>query len=147
MKNIYIGLIISLFSTTNYAQVADLEWANALSGTNHEFGYSIVTDDAGNVYVTGTFLETVDFDPSTDDYFLTSNGNYDVFVHKMDANGNFIWAKSFGGASVDRAYSIDVDALGNVYITGEFEADVDFNQIRVFSILALMDPAMHLFRS
>ena len=127
MKNIYIGLIISLLSTTNYAQVADLEWANALSGTNHEFGYSIVTDDAGNVYVTGTFLETVDFDPSIDDYFLTSNGNYDVFVQKMDANGNFIWAKSFGGASVDRGYSIDVDALGNVYVTGEFQADVDFN--------------------
>lgn len=127
MKNIYIGLILSLFSTTNYAQVADLEWANALSGTDHSFGYSIITDEAGNVYTTGTFLGATDFDPSSDDYFLTSNGNYDVFVQKMDAAGNLIWAKSFGGANADFGFSIDVDSFGNVYVAGEYQADADFD--------------------
>ena len=45
----------------------------------------------------------------------------------MDASGNFLWAKSFGDIGEDVAFSIFVDAIGNVYSTGYFEGTVDFD--------------------
>ena len=57
----------------------------------------IATDASGNLYITGRFQGTVDFDPGVATFNLTSNGSYDVFIQKMDSSGNFLWAKSFGG--------------------------------------------------
>ena len=52
-----------------------------------------VIDNLGNVYTTGSFQGTVDFDPGTGTYELTSVGETDIFISKLDANGNFLWAK------------------------------------------------------
>jgi len=124
MKNIYIGLIISLFSTTNYAQVADLEWAKSMGSTDQDQPTSITTDALGNVYTTGHFQNTVDFDPGAGTFNLTSNGSYAIFIQKLDASGTFIWAKSMGDGI---GQSITTDASGNVYTTGGFSGTVDFD--------------------
>jgi hypothetical protein len=42
-------------------------------------------------------------------------------------NGNFIWAKSFGGNDFDQSYSIAIDAESNVYSIGDFVGTVDFD--------------------
>ncbi|HLG35039.1 MAG TPA: SBBP repeat-containing protein [Bacteroidia bacterium] len=102
-------------------------WAKQLSGTNYEEGTAITVDASGNVYTTGAFYNTVDFDPSTGTYNLTSFGIDDIFVSKLDASGNFLWAKQMGGTSDDTGYGIAVDASGNVYTTGIFEDTADFN--------------------
>jgi hypothetical protein len=61
-------------------------------------GYSIAIDAEGNVYTTGYFIDTVDFDPGTGSMTnLSAVGGKDSFIQKLDANGNFVWAKSFGG--------------------------------------------------
>ncbi|WP_027394251.1 T9SS type A sorting domain-containing protein [Aquimarina latercula] len=65
-------------------------------------------------------------DPSPTIYNLTSVGKTDVFIQKIDTNGNFIWANSFGGVLGDIGHSINTDVSGNVYITGSFEGTVDF---------------------
>jgi len=57
-----------------------------------EEGYSVAVDSSGNVYTTGYFEGTVDFDPGAGTTNLTSNGNYDVFVSKLDSSGNLVWA-------------------------------------------------------
>ena len=49
---------------------------------------------AGNVYLGGLFPSTVDFDPGPASFNLTAQGFEDAFVLKLDASGNFIWAKS-----------------------------------------------------
>ena len=104
-------------------------WAKSFEGdaTSNGWGYSITVDTSGNVYTIGYFSGTVDFDPGAGTYNLSSNGVFDVFVQKMDATGNFLWAKSFGGSDNDRGYSITVDASENVYTTGNFEDTVDFD--------------------
>ncbi len=102
-------------------------WARSFGGIHEDRGQAIAVDDSGNVYTTGTFIGTVDFDPGTGTSYLTSNGNEDVFVQKMNANGNFLWAGSFGGIHHDEIYSIAVDASGNVYTTGSFMGNVDFD--------------------
>ena len=160
-------------------------WAKAMGGI-YGRGCGIAMDDAGNVYTTGDFGGTVDFDPRAGDfqpdrggatvtsscqsstvpgiwfgprlwagYFmtmpmasrwmmratsalrgisaerrisiqdrasfnLTSAGEEDIFVSKLDSAGDFIWAKAMGGTSGDWGSAIAVDDSGNVYTTGLF---------------------------
>lgn len=103
-------------------------WAKSFGGTGsaQDYGYGIATDASGNVYTTGFFSGFADFNPGSELYQLSSAGSTDIFVQKLDALGNFVWAKSFGGASSDWGFSISVDATGNVYSTGFFQGTVDF---------------------
>jgi gliding motility-associated-like protein len=79
---------------------------------------SITSDSDNNIIITGYFQGTCDFDPSLDNYLLTSNGGVDIFILKLNANGDFIWAKSFGGSSTEYGVSIINDAFNNIYING-----------------------------
>ena len=127
VTKICFGLLISLLTTANQAQNLNLDWAKSIGGISRDEGYSITTDKLGNVYVTGFFEDSADFDPGTGTFNLYSNGIWDIFIQKLDSTGNFIWAKSIGGTSRDLGASITTDELGNVYVTGFFEDTVDFD--------------------
>ncbi len=102
-------------------------WARQFGGTELKEARSIGTDAAGNVYTTGFFWGTVDFDPGAGTTNLTSLGFNDIFISKLDAAGNFVWVKQIGGLSADGAYAIAVDPAGNIFATGYFNATVDFD--------------------
>ncbi|HRI25299.1 MAG TPA: SBBP repeat-containing protein [Ferruginibacter sp.] len=103
-------------------------WAKNMGGPDYDQAVCLALDGSGNVYVTGFFSTTGDFDPGPGVFNLVSTGQWDVFVAKLDAAGNFLWAKRMGGADYEQAYSIAVDAAGNVYSTGEFVSTVaDFD--------------------
>ena len=103
-------------------------WARSLGGSGvSEFGQGIAVDGGGNVYTTGLFEGTADFDPGAGTFNLTSVGTSDIFVSKLDSAGNFIWARSMGGSNVDEGRGIDVDTAGNVYTTGQFQDTADFD--------------------
>lgn len=102
-------------------------WSKSIGGSLMDIGYSIALDGLGNVYTTGFFIGTVDFDPNAGVFNLTSSGNPDAFISKLDNNGIFLWAKSFGGSGYDYGNGIKVDAIGNVYSTGYYEAVSDFD--------------------
>lgn len=107
---------------------AELVWARSLGGSgNGEFGYSISVDNDGNVLSTGRFKGTADFDPGPAQFDLTSEGDNDVYVSKLDSMGNFVWAKSFGGSQFDATYALATDAAGNVFTAGAFQGQVDFD--------------------
>lgn len=102
-------------------------WAKAMGGTQSNIAFDLALDTNGNVYTTGYFRNTVDFNPGAGVYQLHSNGERDCFVQKLDINGNFLWAKQIGGDYIDMGYSIDTDLSGNVYTTGRFYNTVDFD--------------------
>lgn len=105
-------------------------WAKQFGGPSEDQGCSIALDAAGNIYTTGFFYDSADFDPGPGVYPLNSFAHGDVFISKLDPDGNFIWAKSFGGADNyygDEGLSIAVDPSGNVYTTGIFGDTVDFD--------------------
>lgn len=76
----------------------------------------MTVDASGNIYLAGRYSYSVVFGTFT----LTSAGNtVDMFVTKLDNNGNFLWAKSYGtNAGTDEARGITLDGSGNIYITG-----------------------------
>ncbi|MEP7264882.1 MAG: SBBP repeat-containing protein [Bacteroidota bacterium] len=105
----------------------DFVWAKAMAGTGDEQANAIFVDAVGNVYTTGLFERTVDFDPGAGTFDLTVDSVTDVFVSKLDASGNLVWAKKLGGSDDEAAFSIAVDAAGNVYTTGNFAGTADFD--------------------
>lgn len=114
------------------AQTPTLEWAKQMDGggTGRGYGRSITADATGKVYTVGYFSNTVDFDPGAGVLNLTAPGGGgfpDIFIVKIDPDGNLIWAKNMGGTSRDEGYSIAVDASGNVYTTGYFAGTSDFD--------------------
>jgi uncharacterized membrane protein YqhA len=123
-KNYFLiaAIFICLIGNIN-AQAPNWLWAKGMGGTGDDHGASVASDASGNVYTTGSFTGTVDFDPGTGVFDLTGSG---FFISKLDASGNFVWAKAMGGAG-DKSYSIALDALGNVYTTGKFSGIADFD--------------------
>lgn len=108
-------------------------WAKNIGASREDAGNCIKTDALGNVYITGYFKGTTDFDPgpgtaTISALVVSSQGAADAFFAKYDANGNYIWAKSISGAdNSDAGNSIAIDALGNVYVTGYFCSAADFD--------------------
>lgn len=111
-----------------YDTNGNLRWVNAFVGPGStDAGLSVALDPANNVYVTGYFENTADFDPSAGDASRTSAGNDDIFLVKFDGQGNFRWVNTMGGIMRDVPLRIAVDADGNAFITGYFRNTVDFD--------------------
>ena len=129
MKKTSLIIILFLCSIALFAQNGDWLWAKQAGGTSEEAGYSIAVDVNGNSYVTGYFEESATFGTTT----LTSSGEWDIFIAKLDSNGNWLWAKQAGGADWDEGFGIAVDANGNCYVTGYFGSSATFGTITLTS--------------
>lgn len=102
-------------------------WVKNFAEGSTEYVNSITLDNNGNIHTTGNFSGICDFDPGPGIFNLTSGGNADIFVLKLDPNGNFIWARQIGGNNDELSFSISLDQNADVYITGRFASIVDFD--------------------
>jgi hypothetical protein len=126
MKKIFsFVLLIHAFIIT--AQTPNLSWVKSMGSTGSDISNAIAVDASGNIYTTGSFSGTVDFDPGAGINNLVSSGNNDVFISKLSPSGNFIWALRCGGTQSDIASGITTDAAGNVYVTGYFTSSADLD--------------------
>jgi hypothetical protein len=114
-------------SIAAFLNAQTFQWAHGIGGSGYDYGKSITSDTDGNVYTTGKFQSTIDFDPGAGTSELTSFGSDDVFIQKLAANGDLIWAKQIGGFDHDDAKEIVVDNAGNIYVTGFFTDMADFD--------------------
>ncbi len=105
----------------------NLIWAQVFGGPSLDNSESIDVDPIGNIYLNGTFDETVDFDPGSETSFLTALSNSDVFILSLNNDGDFLWAKKAGGTLVESGNSIHVDNESNVYTIGTFEFSADLD--------------------
>jgi hypothetical protein len=86
----------------------------------------VTVDASSNTYVAGTFVGSVDFDPSSGVAERTSSGNFDAFVVSYDASGALRFANAFGSENSDQASAVALGAGGSVYAGGLFSGTVDF---------------------
>ncbi len=104
-------------------------WAKRAGGTSHDTANSIAIDSNNNLYIAGSFYNTAYFGNIT----LTSSGNYDPYVAKMDSNGNWLWVTKGGGTSEDVGKAIAIDSQCNAYLTGDFAGTATFGTTQVVS--------------
>jgi hypothetical protein len=131
-----IGLTIAYMLIISMLDAQSMQWANTRIGDNTITTTDLRTDNWGNIYQTGYFFNSVDFDPNAGLDIIDAgsiNGNpntYSSYISKVDAAGNHVWAKAFLPYSYDaiaNGTSLDVDGNGNVFVAGHFQETVDFN--------------------
>lgn len=105
----------------------ELAWAKQFTSPDEVMVFDMALDNSGNTFTTGHFFGTIDFDPGPNTANLTAMGLSDIFVCKLDANGDFQWAAQLSGPQDEDGLGITTDPAGNVYITGQFHDFVDFD--------------------
>jgi hypothetical protein len=104
-------------------------WAKKAGGADNDYAYALNTDKAGNVYVTGDFSGSANFDNT----ILKSSGMKDAFIAKYDSAGVLQWVQKAGGTKNDAGNGIYVDNIGNTFVTGEFSDSASFGPTRLIS--------------
>lgn len=125
-----------------YDPDGNLMWVQSAGGSGRDGAYSVTTDMADNVLVSGFFNRTVNFN----DIRLKSVGDKDAFVAKYAPDGTLAWAISLGGRGDDSARGIASDASGNALLTGSFEGKLTIGPAALTSagesdiFVAVLDP-------
>jgi len=129
------------------------QWAKTWGGTANDYGYFVAAESSGNIYITGHFEGSVNFNPdSGTPVNITSNGYTDIFLSAFNSSGQLQWAKGWGGDTYDYAGltgAVAIDGLGNVFVTGDYQHTVEFNPWGTPDIHTAgnMDPFVSKFNS
>lgn len=118
---VYNGFVLKLDNNGNF------NWAKKLDASINNTAWSVAAHTDNTITIAGLYSGTADFDPGPGTSNATSAGGADIYVLKLDANGNFIWVKQMGGPGADGGTTIVADQQGNSYLTGYFNETVDFD--------------------
>jgi hypothetical protein len=122
VNNFYNMYVMKIDTSGNY------KWAKTAGGSDDDISNAVTADINGNVYITGIFQSTLCPMGTTTLTNSSNTGTYwDVFTAKLDPFGNFIWAKKLGGNQDDKSFSVSIDNNSNVYTTGYYRTNVDFD--------------------
>jgi hypothetical protein len=123
-------------------------WARRAGGWHYDHGTAIALDGS-SLYCAGYFRESGDYGND----ILTSAGSYDIFVCKLNTEGDWLWARREGGTESDQAFGMALDAEGYIWLAGRFQSSVDIGPTILISagdydvLLARLDPAGNWLRA
>lgn len=104
--------------------VNNTKWVKTFGGDLDDYGNKLSIDNNDNIYFTGTYNNQL----CVGDICLNSNGRLDIFLGKLDSNGNLVWLKSAGGQFKDAGRSVFVDENSDVYISGSYYCIATFGE-------------------
>jgi hypothetical protein len=110
--------------TASFGLIGEHLWSEAFDAGDGDVGLAATFDDGGNLIVVGTYGGTMNFGG---DPLVSDSLSLDIFVAKLDGQGNHIWSKGFGGAGNDIATSVAVDGDGNVVVGAMLNTDFVVN--------------------
>lgn len=116
---------------TKFSSDGTFQWSKTV--IKEANGWNSVTDatcDAeGNIYITGYFENEIDFNPGEEEFLMNATDGEEMFILKLNSDGEFLWAKQYGGADAyTNANAIKVTAT-NIYIAGDFNGEVQFDTV------------------
>ena len=129
-----LALIVLLCSFTfTFSQTPDFEFTFS-SDNGTLINKALSLDASANVYLTGSFSGTLDLfqdeDP-TNDLIANNNGKYDIYIAKVNALQQVVFAKSFSGKSPDSAVTASIDGEGSLYVAGNFQRELSLEPMEV----------------
>ena len=140
MKRLTPSIFLFLLAFTSAGQ----NWLNGVGGAGNDEALDITPDGQGGYILSGFYSFGVDFNGT----LLNSVGEIDAFVARTNAAGDVVWVKQFGGTGSDAAYANDIDANGNIFVSGYFSGTMVVDGTTVVSnsgsqdaFLAKLDPA------
>lgn len=137
MNNNYSGSFNSDFEVKKYDSDGNLLWVKAFGGTAYDYIRAIEVDNDGNIIIAGSFNAQVMFGSYQ---LVASTSYYDMFVAKLNPQGDVIWATRGGStrqggahSDEDGVYDLAIDGSNNIYMTGWFIDTADYGGITVTS--------------
>lgn len=135
MTKFYLPVLLLLFKLPAFCQLPEFQWAKAFLDNNawnynvYNNGRTVCVDESGNVYSAGLFNHTVDFDPGPGSFTLTTqhSSNTGIYISKLDANGNFLWAKQVPTLVEFGEIEMKLDKDGNVYLASHLHGAADMD--------------------
>jgi len=103
------------------------QWGFSIGAAGNDNGYSVNVNSSNDVYISGFFYSSTDFDPGVGVTILSTIGLTDLFIAKYDASSNLIWVKAAGGINDDIPRATAIDQYENVVTTGWFLETSDLN--------------------
>lgn len=110
-----------------YTSAGVYSWARLYGAAGWDHAYDMAMDTKGNLYLTGLFMGTTNYNPSNPATAHTSNGLADIFLLKVSNTGSYIWSRAFGSTQDDVGKAVATDNTDNVYLGGTMTGTVNFN--------------------
>jgi hypothetical protein len=105
-----LGLFVAKFNFSG-----NIQWARSISnGAKAPSGANIKVSNTGDVFIGGYLSGLIHFGT----YTISSFGDSDNFLAKIDSTGNWHWVRHGGGDGQDEFFGMDIDNNDNVYVTG-----------------------------
>ena len=123
LNHFLLVIIVMAIPFRGVCQSVYPKWVNDIGGSGDSKATGMITDKQNNIYVSGYFSGTVDFDPSPGGIKnLTSAGGYDMYVAKYTTSGTLLWAVAMGGNALDQVNNMTVDNNGNPTVIGQYQS-------------------------
>lgn len=103
------------------------QWVKTLGGFNVDISFQAMDMSASEIILGGYFTSQVDFNPGAGVFNIAPTGFADLFVLKLDLNGDFVWAKAFLGTDYGNVQSLVVDNMGDISMAGALTGSMDFD--------------------
>jgi gliding motility-associated-like protein len=113
----------------SFSAAGGVQWAVGLGGPLNETIYDVVVDDqTDRVFVSGSFqgTSTLTTRPGGTAQNLTAVGNFEAFIASFNLTGGTQWARVISGASNEYAYTVELSAIGELIVAGEFNSNTNF---------------------
>lgn len=111
----------------SFTQSGDFRWVGSWGSSGWDKGSAVASDADGDLYVTGAFEFTVDFNPGLGIAERTAAGSWDSYLASYTRDGALRMVRSWGGGPSDEGFDVAVDGAGNSFITGYFGGLADFD--------------------
>lgn len=122
MRKTFTTILFLLSMGSCVLAQSNYSWIFNAGGNGDDQATATATDASGNIFITGYFTGTVSFGSTS----LTSAGDKDLFLVKLNSSGVVQWATKGGGTAADQGVDVKCDASGNVYTIGWHEGTASF---------------------
>ncbi|HPI55191.1 MAG TPA: hypothetical protein PLU10_10890, partial [Chitinophagaceae bacterium] len=107
-------MVVFIFFIPEFLQGQHIQWTSVFEGQGTSRPTDICTDVFGNVFVLGSFQDTVDFNAGTASQQFVSTGHRNLFLVKYDSSGQMLWARQFKGSQDVQGNKMVCDNAGSV---------------------------------